>query len=166
MRALERSPDARFATAADMLAALERAVTVASPARVAAIVREILDAAEAPPRLALDDASERTSSRAGDVLLARDADTSVAVVRPVDAGVVDGDAERLDLAGGDRPRGASALRDRPDRSVARCRAHVRPVDRRRVERDRRWAGLVDARPVGVPPVEAVPRLRTADASDQ
>ncbi len=46
MRALERRPDERFATALEMLSALESAATVASPARVAEIVRELLDVAE------------------------------------------------------------------------------------------------------------------------
>jgi serine/threonine-protein kinase len=47
MRALERSPEERFATAAEMLVALEREVTVASPARVAQVVRELVAGAEA-----------------------------------------------------------------------------------------------------------------------
>lgn len=48
MRALERCPEERFATAEEMLQAIERAVTVASPERVAEIVRAIIDRAEAP----------------------------------------------------------------------------------------------------------------------
>ena len=48
MRALARSPEDRFATAAEMLEAIEREVTVASPERVAAIVGEIMGAAELP----------------------------------------------------------------------------------------------------------------------
>jgi hypothetical protein len=51
MRAHERRPDERFATALEMLSALESAVTVASAARVAEIVREVLDHAE-PARTA------------------------------------------------------------------------------------------------------------------
>ena len=46
MRALERAPDERFATAAQMLEAIEREVTVASPARVAAVVHEMVNGAE------------------------------------------------------------------------------------------------------------------------
>jgi serine/threonine-protein kinase len=49
MQALERSPDQRFATAAEMLAAIERCVTVASPARVAAAVAELVAVAVARP---------------------------------------------------------------------------------------------------------------------
>ena len=41
MRAIERNVEDRFATAADMLAALESAVAVASPARVAEVVRAL-----------------------------------------------------------------------------------------------------------------------------
>ena len=43
MRALERRPDERFATAAEMLEALETAVAVASPDRVAEVVRALVD---------------------------------------------------------------------------------------------------------------------------
>ncbi|MDB5216207.1 MAG: serine/threonine protein kinase [Myxococcaceae bacterium] len=46
MRALAHSADDRVATALEMLEALERQVTAASPARVAEIVREILSGAE------------------------------------------------------------------------------------------------------------------------
>jgi serine/threonine protein kinase len=46
LRALERAPEDRFETAAAMLEALERQITVASPARVASVVREILDVSE------------------------------------------------------------------------------------------------------------------------
>lgn len=54
MRALEHSADDRFATAAEMIEALERAVTPASAARVAEVVREILDAAEPANVVAAD----------------------------------------------------------------------------------------------------------------
>lgn len=47
MRALERSPEDRFATAAEMLAAIERVIVPASPARVAEVVHEILDSTDA-----------------------------------------------------------------------------------------------------------------------
>ncbi len=46
MRALERTPEDRFATAADMLAAIESAVVVASPARVAEVVRAFVGSEE------------------------------------------------------------------------------------------------------------------------
>lgn len=42
MRALERGADDRFATAAAMLEALEQSVVVASPARVADVIRELM----------------------------------------------------------------------------------------------------------------------------
>lgn len=42
MRALERTPEDRFATAADMLEAIESALVVASPARVAEVVRALV----------------------------------------------------------------------------------------------------------------------------
>ena len=45
MRALERSPEDRFATAEEMLAAIEHVMIPASPARVAEVVRDILDGA-------------------------------------------------------------------------------------------------------------------------
>jgi serine/threonine-protein kinase len=47
MRALERSAEERFATAADMLLAIEQCVVLASPARVAEVVRELVGAEEA-----------------------------------------------------------------------------------------------------------------------
>ena len=46
MRAIERNAEDRFATAADMLAAIESAVAVASPARVAEVVRALASAEE------------------------------------------------------------------------------------------------------------------------
>ncbi len=46
MRALERSPEDRFATAEEMLAAIEHVVVPASSARVAEVVREILDSGD------------------------------------------------------------------------------------------------------------------------
>jgi len=46
MRALEHREEDRFATAEEMLQAIERQVTAASPARVAEIVREIMGGAE------------------------------------------------------------------------------------------------------------------------
>ena len=46
MRALERDADERFATAASMLEAIEACVAVASPARVAEVVREMMGEAE------------------------------------------------------------------------------------------------------------------------
>ena len=46
MRALEHREEDRFATAEEMLQAIERQVTAASPARVAEIVREIMGAGE------------------------------------------------------------------------------------------------------------------------
>jgi serine/threonine-protein kinase len=46
MRALEHREEDRFATAEEMLQAIERRVTAASPARVAEIVRELMGAAE------------------------------------------------------------------------------------------------------------------------
>ncbi len=42
LRALERCPEERYATAAEMGEAIERAVTVASPARVAEVVRDLV----------------------------------------------------------------------------------------------------------------------------
>lgn len=46
MRALDRSVDDRFATALEMLSAIESAVAVASSARVAAVVAQVMNAAE------------------------------------------------------------------------------------------------------------------------
>ena len=46
LRALEHYPEERFATAAEMASALESAVQVASPERVAEIVRAVLDEAD------------------------------------------------------------------------------------------------------------------------
>ncbi len=48
MKALSREPDGRFATAAEMLDALDGAVAPASAARVAEVVRELLGTAESP----------------------------------------------------------------------------------------------------------------------
>ena len=64
MRALERSPEERFATAADMLAAIEGAMTVASPARVAAVVRELVDGAAPVSVEARDVSAEIRAHRA------------------------------------------------------------------------------------------------------
>ncbi len=58
MRALERCPEERFATAAAMVEAIDRAIVVASPERVATVVRNLTGAPE--QRDATVGADERT----------------------------------------------------------------------------------------------------------
>ncbi len=72
MRALARSPEARFATAADMLDALEHTMAFASRKRVAAVLREILGAAElADEAVAAEAASATDAANAPTIALCR-----------------------------------------------------------------------------------------------
>lgn len=63
MRALEHYPEERFATAAEMASSLESAVQVASPERVAELVRAVLDEADERAETAAHGRARATSRR-------------------------------------------------------------------------------------------------------
>jgi hypothetical protein len=72
MRALARSPDARFATAADMLEAIVRTLAFASLKRVASVLREVLAAAAiADEAIAAEAASAADAANAPTIALCR-----------------------------------------------------------------------------------------------